>query len=77
MFYSHQCSYCNKIFYTFNDSKYNAAGILYNGIKQHLQQYGEDDKEHKFDDLPSVDTDEVYKEMTEANAAPAGGYQIE
>lgn len=77
MYYSHPCSYCSKVFYTFNDDKFAAAKALYAGIKKHLQDYGEDDKEHKFDDGPEIDTNEVYGEMTESSEAPAGGYQVE
>ena len=76
MFYSHPCSYCTKVFYTFNDSKYEAAKTLYNGIKQHLIDYDEDHKEYDFDDGPEIDTNEVYAAMRESRVRPAGGYEL-
>ena len=76
MFYSHPCSYCSKLFYTFNESKFEAAKTLYAGIKHHLTEYDEDHKEFDFDDGPSVDTDEVYNTMAESNEEPSGGYQL-
>lgn len=76
MYYSHPCSYCSRIFYTFNEDKFQAAKTLYSGIKQHLSEYGEDDKEHQFDDGPEIDTNEVYAAMTESNDPPAGGYEL-
>jgi len=76
MFYSHPCSYCSKIFYTYNSSKFEAAKILYATIKKHLIEYNEDHKEFAFDDGPQVDTDEVYSAMSESTEAPAGGYEV-
>lgn len=76
MFYSHPCSYCGRLFYTFNDSKYEAAKTLYYGIKQHLTDYDEDRKEYDFDDGPSIDTNEVYAAMRESNVRPSGGYEL-
>ncbi len=76
MFYSHPCSYCTKVFYTFNDSKYEAAKILYAGIKKHLMDYDEDHKEYDFDDGPSIDTNEVYNAMVESQYRPSGGYEL-
>ena len=77
MYYSFSCPYCSRLFYTFNDSKEQAAATLYSGIKKHLISYNEDDKEHTFDDPPEIETNEVYEAMSEANQAPAGGYQLE
>jgi len=76
MYYSHPCSYCSKIFYTYNDSKFEAAKTLYDGIKAHLAEYDEDHKEYKFDDGPTTDTNEVYAEMSESPTAPSGGYEL-
>ena len=76
MYYSDTCSYCSRLFYTFNDHKEYAAQTLYAGIKQHLIDYSEDEKEHKFDDGPSLDTNEIYNEMVESNEPPAGGYEL-
>jgi hypothetical protein len=76
MYYSHPCSYCHKVFYTFNADKHRAAATLYAGIKDHLIHYGEDDKEHQFDDGASIDTQEVYASMVESNDPPSGGYEL-
>lgn len=76
MYYSHQCSYCHKVFYTYNNDKHAAAATLYAGIKDHLIQYGEDDKEHEFDDGASIDTQEVFAAMSESSDAPSGGYEL-
>lgn len=76
MYYSHRCSYCTKVFYTFNDNKEQASRALYAAIKKHLQDYDEDHKEYKFDDGPQQDSNEIYAEMTESNTKPAGGYQV-
>jgi hypothetical protein len=77
MYYSHQCSYCSKVFYTYNDNKWNAAADLYKAIKQHLIDYDEDHKEHEFDDGPYQDTKDVYAEMSESNQPPSGGYEVQ
>lgn len=76
MYYLYPCSYCSKIFYTFNDSKEVAAKKLFSGIKQHLVSYGEDSKEHQFDDDPEIDTNRIYSTMKESNIRPAGGYEL-
>lgn len=76
MYYSHPCSYCHKVFYVHADSKDQASKALYAGIKQHLIDYGEDEKEHEFDDGPSVDTNEVYGNISESNDPPSGGYPL-
>lgn len=76
MYYSYPCSYCSRVFYTFNDNKEQAAQILFNGIKQHLISYGEDDKEHQFDEDPSIEANQMYTGMTESSEPPAGGYQL-
>jgi hypothetical protein len=76
MYYSHQCSYCHKVFYTYDTDKHRAAETLYYGIKDHLVHYDEDDKEHEFDDGPSTDTQEVYSNMSESSDPPSGGYEL-
>ena len=76
MYYSQTCSYCNKVFYNYNDKKERAAETLYAGIKQHLIDSGEDEKETKFDDGPTEDTNEVYSEMAESTEPPSGGYEL-
>ena len=75
MYYSFPCTYCGKVFYAFGD-KTTASATLYSGIKKHLTEYGEDDKEHQLDDGPSADTAEIYAAMIESTEAPSGGYQL-
>ncbi len=76
MYYSHSCSYCSRIFYTFSGSKEQAAQTLYYGIKKHLVDYGEDHKEYAFDDGPQIDINEVYAAVSESSNPPAGGYEL-
>lgn len=76
MYYSHSCSYCSKIFYTFNDNKQHAAETLYHGIRQHLVDFNEDHKEFQFDDGESMDIHEIYSAAFESNEAPPGGYEL-
>ena len=77
MYYSHPCSYCGKVFYTFNDNKEIASQVLYEGIKEHLKEYDEDHKEYEFDEDPEIEKNQMYKEMTESKEKPAGGYELE
>lgn len=72
MYYSHPCSYCGKLFYTFNKSKEQAANVLYYGIKNHLIDYNEDHKEYKFDDGAQTDINEVYSSISESSNQPSG-----
>ena len=76
MYYSHSCSYCTKVFYTYTSSKHQAAKTLYFGIKAHLIEYNEDHKEYAFDDGPEIDINEVYVAITELNDKPSGGYEL-
>ncbi|HSW97012.1 MAG TPA: hypothetical protein VLF89_04260 [Candidatus Saccharimonadales bacterium] len=76
MYYSHRCSYCTKIFYTFDNNKTNAAKKLYHAIKKHLQDYNEDHKEYKFDEAPEIEVNQMYKEMTESTEKPRGAYLV-
>lgn len=76
MYYSHTCSYCGKLFYTYNENKEAAAQVLFDGIKKHLIEYGEDHKEYQFDKDPSVEIDEMYYEMHEQQDDPYGDYKV-
>lgn len=76
MYYSYPCSYCGRLFYTFNTNKEQASRTLYEGIKKHLVEYNEDEREYEFDDGPKQDSNEVYYSMTESEDAPAGGYEL-
>lgn len=76
MYYSHACSYCARVFFTFHTSKERASETLYYGIKQHLIEYNEDHKENDFDDGPSIDINEIFSIVTESEESPAGGYEL-
>ncbi|HVZ12718.1 MAG TPA: hypothetical protein VG965_06845 [Patescibacteria group bacterium] len=74
MYYSRACSYCTKIFYTYQDNREAAATILFEGIKAHLVEYEEDHKEYEFDEEVSVEIDQMYYEMTETSEEPPEGH---
>jgi hypothetical protein len=74
MYYSHQCSYCHKVFYVYENDKYKASEMLYDIIKKHLKEYEEDHKEYKFDDGKSEDSLEIFNGMTTSSHKPPGGY---
>ena len=76
MWYSHPCTYCAKIFYTFNSHREQASSILYYGIKKHLIDYEEDHKEYEMDDGPSMDINQIYEALVESMEEPAGGYEL-
>jgi hypothetical protein len=63
------------VFYTYDDSKEQAARRLYYSVKQHLIDYDEDHKEYEMDDGVEMDTNQIYDEMVETNYAPEGGYE--
>ncbi|CAN5161089.1 hypothetical protein BH11PAT1_BH11PAT1_5730 [soil metagenome] len=76
MYYSHSCTYCTKIFFTYHSNKEQASIIIYRGIKEHLIVYDEDHKEHEMDDGEAIDSDQIYYALVESNEAPAGGYEL-
>lgn len=76
MYYSHSCSYCLKVFYTFHNSREGAANTLYTGIKLHLVEYAEDHKEYQFDENPEIEVNQMYKAMQEHEEEPAGDYEL-
>ncbi len=75
MYYSSSCSYCGRIFYVYENDKYRASEKLYDIIKTHLENYGEDDKEYKYDDGKVKDSEEILHGMTSSNEKPKGGYE--
>ena len=76
MYYSHSCSYCAKIFYTYHSSKTDAARILFEGIKKHLIEYAEDHKEYQFDEGVEIEVNQMYYAMSESEEEPAGHYRL-
>lgn len=76
MYYSHTCTFCSKVFYTSNDNKETAANTLCAGIKAHLKEYGEDEKEHVLENGKTLDTNLIYSEMIGDEEAPSGGYEL-
>jgi len=76
MYYSHSCSYCSKVFYTYQDRKEHAASVLYTGIKAHLVEYAEDHKEFQFDEGQSIEINQMYYAMTETEEDPRGDYKL-
>ena len=76
MYYVHPCSYCNKVFYVYRTDKMQAAEALYQGIKSHLIEWGEDDREYEFDDYPEKEINQMYYSMKEMNDPPHGAYEI-
>lgn len=77
MYYTHKCTYCSKVFYTFHNNKTQAARILYTGIKKHLIFYDEDRKEYELDGSEEREVNEMYVEMIEMTEPPNGGYMLE
>lgn len=77
MYYSHPCTYCGRLFYTYNNNKGQAAEILFRGIKKHLTDYNEDHKEYEMDDQPSVEADQMYAAMKESTDEPQGAYELQ
>jgi hypothetical protein len=76
MYYSFPCESCSKIFYTFNDDKNQAASVLYVALKQHLDSYGEKDRDDLFTHDTTTDANNIYNIMTATSSAPSGGYQV-
>jgi hypothetical protein len=76
MYYSLPCSYCGRVFYTYQSNREHAAEILYKSIKKHLIDYNEDDKEHHFDEHPDIEIDQAYHEVHESSSPPPGGYEV-
>lgn len=76
MYYSFPCTYCGKVFYTYNENKESAANTLYTGVKAHLKEYGEDEKEYELDDGKTLDTNQIYSEMSGESEIPSGGYEL-
>lgn len=74
MYYSFPCTYCRRVFYTYDTNKHQAALTLYRTIKQHLIDYDEDKKEYELDDGEHIDTNQIYAEMKTSAHTPRGGY---
>lgn len=76
MYYSHPCTYCGRLFFTYNTNKEQASDILFKGIKKHLIEYDEDKKEYEMDDHPDQEADQMYNTMKQSAHPPPGGYEI-
>lgn len=76
MYYYRACTYCAKIYYTYNGNKEEAARIIYEGLKAHLQEWNEDHKEYELDEAPEIEVDQMYYEMIETEDEPAGAYEL-
>lgn len=76
MYYTHPCTYCSKTFYTYNSDKTEAAKVLYEGIKKHLVEYGEDEKEYELDEAAQQEINQMYSAMNEHTEAPSGAYEL-
>lgn len=76
MYYSHPCPYCSKVFFTELSNRTHAAQTLYEGIKEHQRRYGEDAKEHTMDQAPSIEINQIYREMTQLDEKPYGGNEV-
>mgnify|MGYP007068586798 CR=1 FL=1 len=61
------------MFYTYNSDRSKAAETLYYGVKKHLVDYGEDEKEHQLNDGASTDVAQIDGEMTELAACRSIG----
>lgn len=72
MYYSYKCPYCGKLFFTEESNKYRAAEYLFDGIKQHQKDYGEDAKEYTMDDARSIEVNQIYSEMQAHDDRPYG-----
>lgn len=75
MFYSFRCTYCSRVFYTYDTNKTRASRTLYSTVKQHLIETDEDRKEFQMDDGETADSNQIYAEMVESNQRPSGGYE--
>jgi hypothetical protein len=64
------------MFYTYHESREGASKVLYEGIKSHLVEYGEDHKEYMFDEDPEVEVNQMYYAMLEHNEEPQGDYKL-
>lgn len=76
MYYIRSCTYCSKVFYTYQDRKEDAAKVLYEGLKKHLTEWGEDHKEYELDEAPEIEIDQMYYEVIESEEEPASAYEL-
>lgn len=76
MYYAYPCPYCRRLFYTYNSSKEQASRVLYEGIKKHLIEYREDEREYEFDDGEKEESNDIYYSVTDLPEPPSGGYEL-
>ncbi len=76
MYYSHPCTYCRKVFFTYHSSRWAAAQILYEGIKKHLIEWKEDHREYEMDERPQDELKQMYAAMSEMEEKPTHAYEL-
>jgi len=78
MYYSYNCPYCGKTFYVFSDNKDEASKELFEGIKKHEEEYGEDKKDSTLTEYdPGTEEDMIYEKIEGSETIPSGGYPLE
>lgn len=78
MYYSYNCPACSKIFYVFDDSKEDASKKLFEGLKSHEHEYGEDQKDTTLTQYDEgTEENMIYGAVQESNEIPPGGYPLE
>lgn len=74
MYYSFPCTYCHRVFFTYDTNKHRAALTLYRTVKQHLIDYDEDKKEYEMDEGEQTTSNRIYGVMKASLHEPRNGY---
>jgi hypothetical protein len=78
MYYSYPCPVCGSVFSTYSEDSNAASQSLYNGIQEHMQNYGELQKgSDTLDHNSSQDANTIYSGMTSSSEKPSGGYYLD
>ena len=78
MYYSYSCPACSKVFYVFDDSREDAAKKLFEGLKNHEHEYGEDQKDATLTEYnEETEEDMIYEAIKGSEEIPPGGYPLE
>ena len=75
-YFSHTCPDCKKVFFTFNDHKEQASQVLFNGLKQHMQNYKEPYIHQSADHYAEYNANSMYSSISESTQKPIGGYKL-